>query len=87
MTQQIATCKKATNKGTLIEIEYKTGKSVLIMTIPIGEPDFEIAKQLVPGDKFIIESRNIKLESTQKFQFLDNQELPITYIIKKIPER
>lgn len=87
MTQQIATCQKMTDNGNIIEIECKTGKSVLIINIPIGEPDFEIARHLKTGDKIIIESRDKKLQSTQKIQVPDNTVVPITYIVKKISER
>ncbi|MBP5795197.1 MAG: hypothetical protein J6W41_04245 [Alphaproteobacteria bacterium] len=87
MTQQIAICTKITDNGDIIQIEYKTGKSLLMMNVPFNEPDFEIAKHLAPGDKFLIESRDTKLKSTKNIQIPDNTVVPIKYIVKKISER
>ena len=66
--EQIVTCTNTTQIGNVILIEYKQGYSTQIMTSMVGDPDYETAKKLQPGNKFVLTTHTVKLTPTPKFE-------------------
>lgn len=84
MQQQTAICTKTTDMGNLIFIEYKINRHIYTIGIPVDDADFQIAKSLKKGDKFIIESINIELNTTKQVQIPNGTIDTLKYIVKKI---
>lgn len=80
----VCICENIINLNSVILLEYRTGRLRHTMGIPIGDEDFEIAKNLQPGDKFILETRDVVLHSTNNIYVPDNTITKIGYIIEKI---
>lgn len=83
--EQTGTCTKTTDLNELILIEYKIGRSMYMMGVPILSPDYTLAKQLNIGDKFVIEWIDTKLTSTKTIE-IPTGIYPLPYI-KKIKTR
>jgi len=83
--EQTGTCIKTTDLNELILIEYKIGRSMYMMGVPMLSPDYTLAKQLNIGDKFVIEWIDTKLTSTKTIE-IPTGIYPLPYI-KKIKTR
>ena len=81
-----AICENVTDKGSSIRIECKVNHSTKIIEVFPGDDDYDIAKQLTPGDKIAIETRDTELKSTKNIE-IPQGKYPITYITKKIETR
>lgn len=84
MNPEIVTCTNIKNDNGWIRIEYKKGRSVRTMTTAVAADDYDIAKTLTVGDKFMIAERKVILKSVGSIQAPDNPETTIPYIVKKI---
>ena len=82
--EKLATCEKIEKReDASFFIEYKTRYARKTMATYPGQDDYEIAKTLSVGDKFIVATRNVELKSTANFQIRDDI-YPQDYITRKI---
>ena len=78
-----AICTKIVDYDKMVYLEYKIGRNMYTLAVSKYDDDYNIVKTLSVGDKFVIETRNVELKSTEKFEIVDGV-YPLTFITKKI---
>ena len=82
--ESTATCIEKKFIESSILLTYKHKRQTKMMGISKSSPDYEMAKELQPGDKFIIEIRDTEIKPIPREIEIPHEICPLEYIQKII---